>query len=337
VRAVRVSWIECGQQVRRFTEPPAFGEERMLMSCGVKRSSAGRVSTWASTTMTVAAVLSLSSALFATDGRALAAQTPPTPTRPDQRGAHESTAGDQRYRYRFLGVYDEMSGEPMEGVEVSDVISGLKSTTTATGTVSLIFLPDGGSLVRLRKPGYEPQTLTISIAPADTAPVTLMMRKAVTLPTVFVKDSASKYVSPMLRGAEERMKSHAGGYFIDGAELRKHDESTMANVIIGRTPGLTYADGAHGEVYLLSSRVPCVHAFIKGQCGNGNCFVTVYEDGVKTFDPTATQGRVPPDFSRMSVMNYGFVEYYPGGASAPVDFGGLNAGCGVLLLWTREK
>src|SRR5512142_507923 len=94
------------------------------------------------------------------------AQRPPTPAKADT-PARASNA----YRYRILGVFDELTGDPVEDVEVADVLSGNSSLTTKTGTVSLFFLPEGGSLVRLRKVGYAVQTFPVPISPADTAPI----------------------------------------------------------------------------------------------------------------------------------------------------------------------
>ncbi|HEY4130673.1 MAG TPA: hypothetical protein VGM50_08645 [Gemmatimonadaceae bacterium] len=244
-------------------------------------------------------------------------------------------AADQRYRYRLLGVYDETTGEPVEGVEVIDVLNGTKSLTSATGTMSLFFLPDGGSLVRLRKLGYEVQTLTISISPADTNPVTIVLARAVTLPTVTVKDSASHYFSSPLKMAAERMNSHSGGYFLDDKELRKHDESVMSNTLIGRMPGLTTLLGPHGETWIRSSRVPCIHQTLN--CRMPDCLVTIYRDGIKLFDPATMGASSRVDFGRLSPMEFSIVEYYPGGSTVPPEYGGLNAPCGVLLLWSRES
>jgi len=81
------------------------------------------------------------------------------------------------YRNRLLGVFDEETGEPMAGVEVADSTSGTFATTTATGTVSLIFLPDGISTLVIRKPGYSPVRFPIVISPKDTLPVTLTLAK----------------------------------------------------------------------------------------------------------------------------------------------------------------
>lgn len=73
-------------------------------------------------------------------------------------GPDSSRVSIPGYRARILGIFDEDSGEPIEGVRVSDMLSGMSSQTTRTGTVALVFLPDGGGLVRLQKIGYATQT-----------------------------------------------------------------------------------------------------------------------------------------------------------------------------------
>jgi hypothetical protein len=78
-----------------------------------------------------------------------------------------SAAPVAAYRGRLLGVYDGETGNPVEGVRVSDVLSGTSAMTTATGTVSLAFVPDGGGLVRLQRLGYETQTTFVSISPRE--------------------------------------------------------------------------------------------------------------------------------------------------------------------------
>lgn len=82
------------------------------------------------------------------------------------------------YRLRLLGVYDEESGTPVAGVDVVDVRSGARTTTTGAGLATLALLPDGGGTVRLSRAGYRTQELTVAISPADTLPITLLLAKA---------------------------------------------------------------------------------------------------------------------------------------------------------------
>jgi hypothetical protein len=81
------------------------------------------------------------------------------------------------YRYRVLGVYDQESGDPVEGARVVDVKTGTYANTTTTGTVTLIFLPEGGSLLRISKAGYEDVSLSVDIGPMSATPLTLLMKK----------------------------------------------------------------------------------------------------------------------------------------------------------------
>jgi hypothetical protein len=80
------------------------------------------------------------------------------------------------YRHRILGVFDEQSDVPIEGAEVIDALNHVSAQTT-TGTDSLIFLPDGGSVVQIKKVGYQPVTLIVEMGPADTIPLTLTLKR----------------------------------------------------------------------------------------------------------------------------------------------------------------
>lgn len=238
------------------------------------------------------------------------------------------------YRYRFLGVYDAATGDPLEGVEVLDVLSGTKALTTKTGTVSLMFLPEGGSLVRIRKVGYEAQTLTVAISPSDTTPVTVVLGHATTLAPVIVKDSAPAYLSPLLRGFEERRKT-TFGHFVTDAEFRKDDGKPLANILLSRIPGIMRTNGPHGESYLVSGRRPCSGPALR-RCLNPDCYISVYQDGVKIFDPSM-RGSMVPDFSRMDGTSIAAAEFYADGATVPPEYNTSSNVCGTLLLWTRER
>lgn len=86
-------------------------------------------------------------------------------------------AGDVSYRRRVLGVFDEATGEAVAGAVVADSATGTSATTTATGTVSLAFLPDGGSTLRVSKPGFAELRIGVTISPRDTLPITLLLSR----------------------------------------------------------------------------------------------------------------------------------------------------------------
>ena len=47
--------------------------------------------------------------------------------------------------------------------------------TTATRTVALYFLPDGGSTLRVQKQGFRATTFDVAIPAKDTVPITLTL------------------------------------------------------------------------------------------------------------------------------------------------------------------
>lgn len=96
------------------------------------------------------------------------------------RVANRAVAVDSlpKYRRRLLGVFDESTGDPVAGVDVTDVLSGTKAVTTTTGTVALTYLPDGVRSVLLHKAGYRDLTIEVTIGPGVIAPITSVLVRA---------------------------------------------------------------------------------------------------------------------------------------------------------------
>lgn len=97
--------------------------------------------------------------------------------------AAQDTTPIQVARGRLVGVYDETTGMPIAGVQVTDIQNGLSVETTETGTLSLFFVDTAGSMVRFRKVGYTPLLMAVSNSPRDTTPLTVLLRPSgVSLP-----------------------------------------------------------------------------------------------------------------------------------------------------------
>ena len=254
--------------------------------------------------------------------------------------AAQDTTKARVFRGRLVGVFDETTGDPIEGVEVRNMLNGLSALTTTTGTLTLFFVDTTGGMLSFRKVGYDPQTMVVSNTVRDSTGLTIIMRRtATTLPTVVTKargaDSVPHYISPLLRDFEERRKQ-GFGRFVTEADLRKRDNSRLSEVIRALVPGASMVPGRGSQIWLAGHRA----GGSAGRAMNpGNCYVTVYLDGVLTY--SMTQGgpltNPPPDFGTMMADQYAGIEFYAGGASIPMKYNKTDAGCGTLLLWTRER
>jgi hypothetical protein len=171
----------------------------------------------------LAAVVAMAVSIIIAPARATAqvAGTPLT-AKPD--------TASQRVHVRVLGVFDEQTGEVIEGADVTDAATGITARTTVTGTVALIFADTNGTLIRIKKVGYQPVSMLIGTALRDTSPITAtILRAGVNLPTVItignrvIKLGSADTNSTLLRnGFYERREISAAprSAFIDGSKLR---------------------------------------------------------------------------------------------------------------------
>jgi hypothetical protein len=270
----------------------------------------------------------------------------PAIDRSSAQGSHGSQSAAQAaaaYRGRLLGVFDAATGAPLADVTVTDLVTGMSARTTATGTLSLIYLPDGGSLVRVQKIGYEALSMVVPISPSDTAPLTLVMRRLAELPAVVSKAAAPQHISPGLRGFDERQRLGFAGYFIGDSILRGEENRRLADVLRMHAPSIMIYEGSGSSTLLLKSP----------RCAAGGP-PQVYLDGIPLNAPPDAKpsGRIrrnagatqpsssrplPFNLSDFQVSDFAGVEWYPDSDILPEEFDHTSLRCGALLLWTREK
>ncbi len=249
-----------------------------------------------------------------------------------QAPATRDTGRAQAYRGRLLGLFDEATGQPIEGAEVFDVSTGWSAKTTATGTVSLVFVPDGGGLVRIRKVGYAPLFTRIVISPTDTAPVTLLLPRLTELPAVVTNDTAHHFISGNLNGFEERARLKMAGYFITDTLLRKSENRTLANLLRSQFPGIgrRLSEGPFSATYFAAGD-GCAQVFLDGVPMNSPGTGSAGGRGAARTRPQ------PFDLNSIQISALQGVEYYPRGGTMPAEFTSERTGCGALMLWTRER
>jgi len=80
--------------------------------------------------------------------------------------------------HRVMGVFDGESGEPVVGAAVRDSASGRSAITTATGTVSLGFVPRSSAVIQIDHTGYERASMPVSLTLTDTLPITIVLRRS---------------------------------------------------------------------------------------------------------------------------------------------------------------
>lgn len=226
-------------------------------------------------------------------------------------------------------VLRDSASHPLAAAEV--VLPDLNRRVTANwaGEFKIGQLPAGRHAIVIRHVGFTPLTDTIEVA--DGAKIDrefILVETPTKLEEVQVKAPERKYISPGLQEFEERKKAGVG-HFIDEAEMRKNNERRLIDVIFAQVPGIsTITSRDNGRQYLSSGR---------SWRGSGQCPVTLYLDGLRIYDASKDDPRQMPDLSRYNTRDYAAVEFYAGGASIPLKYNATSSGCGVLLLWTRER
>jgi hypothetical protein len=251
--------------------------------------------------------------------------------------AQEAQAG-----VTFDGVVVRADGTPIPGADVWFVSGEKRAQTDSAGRFRFSGLTPGPQLVQIRHVGFDVERDTVTVAVGDERIHRFTLAEgAERLDTMRTIAGQQKYLSPMLRGFEQRRLSGSGGHFISDSTFRGNEHSTLANLLQSRMPGLMF-QYFNEKRLAVSTHKACSGAVLLHACSSKpDCFVALYVDGQLFFNAKLA-GKTPqsawPDMDQtFSVTTLAGSEYYASSATAPAGMQVDDDGCGSLWLWTREK
>jgi hypothetical protein len=224
-------------------------------------------------------------------------------------------------------VVDDGSGRAIETVEVRLVgaVESLVRVSDGEGAFLFPRVRPGVYEVVLEHLAYGTHTDTVEVGegelvsyearlamePIELAPLTVTVRR--------------RDVSPMLLGFYERMSMDRGGYFITREDIERRQPDRISHMI-GEAPGARVRCPG-GGCYVIFARYE--RDRLRGACRPAVYVDRMYVGGGRNIAPASVDGLVIP-------AEVEAVEVYDGPGSLPAEFGGSNAGCGVVVIWTRR-
>lgn len=232
-------------------------------------------------------------------------------------------------------VREDSTRRPLEGVEV--LVEGTKrqAATDAAGRFRLE-APTGTRIALFRAIGHRPLRVRLQLSRGDTVQADVEL----------VKQSSAQQLDPVVsterptppRGSwrvefEDRRRLGLGK-FIDSSDLRRWENRRVTDVLRG-IPGVRMVS------FLPDPSIPwdyewrAASARVSGIDGSP-CWMSVLFDGVPIYRSNS-RGR-PPDFHRefTDVSSLEGIEVFRSPAEVPLEYGGPNEECGMILLWSRR-
>lgn len=233
------------------------------------------------------------------------------------------------------GSVRDTSGSWLRGVEVVSVDNSLISTRTgAGGSFRIDSMSTGPHLIRFRRIGVLPLTVSVVIHPNDVTSVDAVVEPfPITLARVTVQAASGELVH-LPPGVADRMRTGIGTYITADQIAKEHTINTID--VFRRVAGVAVS-GLPGKQVVSTTRG--VQTFNGDPCATG---MAVVLDGVP-LDATvsSTRGALPvPADSRatggldtISPKDIAAIEIYKDAAETPASL--IASSCGVIYVWTR--
>ena len=215
----------------------------------------------------------------------------------------------------IAGTVTDSTGAPVAGVEVTVRGTAASVVTGERGDFRINGLRAGPAIVKARRLGFRPDSVSAEAADVQSSPVLLQLKRvAALLAPVVVKSDRIEYRG-RLAGYYERLDRRSPGYFITRSEIDKQNPRTLSQ-LLQRAPGMTQFRGRAG---LSGVRM-------RGR----SCWPLVWLDGTQMPSGEVDLDGIPP-----STLHG--IELYLGSTTAPMRYTSNRdmSSCGTILLWSR--
>jgi hypothetical protein len=183
-------------------------------------------------------------------------------------------------------------------------------------------VPAGQYLLIVKRVGYHPASSAVDVAASDTVRLSYSLEKLRPEELDAVVITAK---SPSIRMAEFEARRKLGiGEFMTTAEIDERN-SAFPTELFRKFKSINVSPNHAGPItqyYALSAREG-------GNPSLGACPMQVYLDQVPLPSPFNLDLLPPP-------KQIAGIEVYAGAATIPPQFSGMNRGCGVIMVWTKD-
>ena len=222
------------------------------------------------------------------------------------------------------GLVTDSMLAPLVAAQVTVLSSNVRVGTGPNGRFRITDVPSGEYVIIVRRAGFRPASTIVQVPAGDTLRLNYTLERTETslAPAMIVE------VRTSVRMLEFEARRRAGlGEFMGTDEIERRN-TVYATDLMRRFASLnvspSYGSGGGGmaEYYALSKREG-------GSVTLSACPYTVIIDEMAMPTPFNLELLPSPKW-------IAGIEVYHGAATTPPRYAGLNRGCGVILIWTKD-
>ena len=211
------------------------------------------------------------------------------------------------------GVVKDSAGRPIENVEVTAVVSGKTARSDSLGHFILSDVPAGNVDVSFRRLAFAPVILLITIPPADTTEVQVVLGVVAQELKGVVVQAHPDQLRQLV--AFETRRKRGIGHFITRTQIEDRHPIVLSDMVRSIPGAILISD--NGRTTVRFSRV-----------ARNGCPPQFFVDGVQVTGFSIDD--MPPG-------DVEGVELYPGAAGLPPEYNRVQGTsiCGTVIIWTR--